>query len=44
MDVQKDSRLAIVIGNGAYEKPADLANPVNDAQALPDTMHQTPLQ
>ena len=32
-DVSKESRVALVIGNGAYES-SPLANPVNDARAM----------
>jgi hypothetical protein len=33
-----DLRLALVIGNAAYPGPAALANPVNDAKAMGDTL------
>ncbi len=36
-----DARLALVIGNGAYPKPADLPNPVRDAEAIARALERT---
>ena len=35
-----DVRIALVIGNAAYAGNAALPNPVNDAQAMGDTLKQ----
>ncbi len=39
-----DLRLALVIGNAAYPGDAALGNPVNDAQAMADTLRQLGFQ
>jgi uncharacterized caspase-like protein len=35
---QKEARVALVIGNGAYQHAEPLKNPVNDARAMAATL------
>lgn len=39
-DLRAERRVALVIGNGAYEHAAQLSNPVNDAMAVADLFRE----